>query len=93
MISHSQEQEELYDTDMVAPFGHGNDPTGNHGSQKSGIQSLYVNYKRQSFAWLQSSHQGLTLPPVVLKIKELECRGQPAFALKVTRRGIGERRR
>ena len=89
MISHSQQKEESYDTDTVAPFGHGSDPTGNHGSRKRGIQSLYVNYKRQSStAWLQSSHQGLTLAPVVMKIKELECQGQPAVALEVARRGM-----
>lgn len=75
MISHSQEQEEPYDTDKVAPSGHGSDPTGNYGSQKRGVQSLCVNYKRQSSTtWLQSSRQGLTLAPVVMKIKELECR-------------------
>ena len=75
MISHSQEQEEPYDTDKVAPFGHGSDPTGNHGSQKRGVQSLCVNYRRQrSTAWLQSSRQGSTLAPVVMKIKDLECR-------------------
>lgn len=30
----------------------------------------------------------MTLAPVVMKIKELECRCQPAVALEVARRGI-----
>lgn len=78
-----------HDTDTVAPFGHGSDLTGNHGSRKRGVQSLYVNYKRQSsITRLQSSHRALTLAPVVMKIKELECRCQPAVALEVARRGI-----